>query len=188
MSKINAVPEITATTERWSGSFLECVVIDYKNARGETAQWEAVRRRNCDGIVAVVPFTGDGQVVLVKQFRPPVGKYVVEFPAGLRDREETLMETARRELLEETGYGAGLMTEVANGPLSAGASTELLTVYVASRCVYAGRQRLDPNEEIEIIKLPVEGFLERIGALENANTLIDLKLYGLFVLAARRLE
>jgi 8-oxo-dGTP pyrophosphatase MutT (NUDIX family) len=180
--------EIIGIREQWSGKFLECVVIDYKNSRGGTVQWEAVRRLNCDGIVAVAPFTEDGEVILVKQFRPPVGKYVVEFPAGLRDREETLMETARRELLEETGYSAGRMIELAGGPLSAGASTEFLTVFAAYDVVYAGRQQLDPNEEIEIIKLPVEGFLEGVAALENADTLIDLKLYGLFVLAARRLE
>lgn len=180
--------EIIETKEYWSGVFLESFAIRYKNSREEIVEWEAVRRRNCDGIVAVVPFTAGGEVILVKQFRPPVGKYVVEFPAGLRDREETLMETARRELLEETGYRAGRLTEAATGPLSAGASAEVLTVFAASGVVYAGGQRLDPNEEIEIMKLPSEGFFEGLAALEDANTFIDLKLYGLFALAARKLN
>src|SRR5436190_21784999 len=73
--------------------------------------WEYVARRNVTGIVGIIAVTDDGKLVLVEQFRPPVGKNVIEIPAGLAgdvagSEHEALAEAARRELLEETGYEA----------------------------------------------------------------------------------
>jgi ADP-ribose pyrophosphatase len=171
----------------WTARYLEAILIEYENGSGNVLQWEAFRRLRCDGIVAVVPFTAEGETVIVKQFRPPVGKYVLEFPAGLNDRGEPLDEVARRELLEETGYMAPTLREIAVGPLSAGASTEVLTVYLATNVVKAATQNLDLAEEIEIITLPVEGFYDSLNSLTGKDTYTDLKVYGLFELAKKHL-
>ncbi|MBF0464761.1 MAG: NUDIX hydrolase [Nitrospirae bacterium] len=180
------MPEITDKKTVWTGKFLKTVLIELKNAKGEKFIWEAFKRQNCNGIIAVVPFTKDGQVVAIKQFRPPVEKYVIEFPAGLSDKGgESLIEVAHRELLEETGYSAPVMELIATGPLSAGASTEVLTVFVAVDAEKTSGQNLDLGEEIEIITLPVKNFYENAYALENESTYIDLKLFGLFELAKR---
>ena len=53
-----------------------------------------------------MPLTDDAEFLLIRQFRPPVNNYVIEFPAGLNDKGDTLKEAAERELLEETGYTA----------------------------------------------------------------------------------
>jgi ADP-ribose pyrophosphatase len=88
--------------------------IEYQGADGEVRTWEAMRRttRPKDSPVDAVHIiatrnTADGcgvEVLLEKQFRPPAGKVVIEFPAGLVDPNETLEECALRELKEETGY------------------------------------------------------------------------------------
>ncbi|MBF0405306.1 MAG: NUDIX hydrolase [Nitrospirae bacterium] len=172
----------------WSGTFLRAVQFEIENSQGVKFNWEAFERQNVSGIVAVVPITdAGGSVIVVKQFRPPAGKYVIEFPAGLNDKGELLVEAARRELLEETGCTAGRLFPIATGPLSSGASTEVLTVYAALDVVCSEEQALDPHEDIEIIKLPVDNFYDHVYALEDEDTYIDLKLYGLFELAKRHL-
>ena len=75
--------------------------------------------------------TDDKEVLLIRQFRPPVNGYVIEFPAGLNDKGDTLEEAAKRELLEETGYSAREMIFLTEGPMSSGASGEILTVFLA---------------------------------------------------------
>jgi len=178
-------PEIIETKTLWEGRFLRSVLITYRNARGDVIPWEAFQRIGVRGIVAVVPFTAGGEVLLIKQFRPPLGRYVVEFPAGLNDRDEPLEDVARRELLEETGYRVDTLRAIAEGPLSSGASTEILTVYLAKDVVYTGGQRLDDVEEIEVIRLPLEGFHKHLKGLRDDETYVDLKIPGLFELALR---
>src|SRR5437763_12448041 len=79
--------------------------------------WEMVRRRNICGIVGIVAVTDDRKLILVEQYRPPVGKRVIEIPAGLAGdaeghRDEALETAAQRELREETGYEAAHMQRV----------------------------------------------------------------------------
>ena len=74
-------------------------------------KWEYATRKGVSGIVGIVAVTDDGRLVLVEQDRPPVGKRVIELPAGLAgdvsgQEDEELASAARRELLEETGYAA----------------------------------------------------------------------------------
>ncbi len=73
--------------------------------------WEFAERCTASGVVTIVPVTVDDQLLFTEQFRSPVGKPVIEFPAGLAGdirgaEQESLMGAARRELLEETGYEA----------------------------------------------------------------------------------
>ena len=74
--------------------------------------WEYTERVGVSGIVGIVPVTDAGELVMVEQFRMPLGRRVVELPAGLAgdiegQRDEALESAAARELEEETGYRAG---------------------------------------------------------------------------------
>ncbi len=178
-------PEIIETKTLWEGRFLRSILITYRNATGDIIPWEAFQRIGVRGIVAIVPFTAEGEVLLIKQFRPPLGRYVIEFPAGLNDKDESLEDVAGRELLEETGYRADTLRAIAEGPLSSGASTEILTVYFADNVVYTGKQTLDDVEEIEVIRVPLEGFHKHLPSLQNDETYLDLKIPGMFELALR---
>jgi len=172
----------------WEGRFLRCLLLRYEDRFGRRYDWEAFQRRGVKGIVAVVPFTPDGNVILIRQFRPPVERYVIEFPAGLNDRGEPLAEVARRELLEETGYLAEELVIMMEGPLSPGSSTEILTVFLARDVKYHCEQRLDEVEDIEVLKIPADGFYERLFEYADGKTWIDLKIPGFFEIARQMME
>lgn len=177
--------EIIGKETVWEGRFLRCLRLTYRDSKGMVRQWETVERVNCDGVVAVVPVTDNSEVILIRQFRPPVSKYVIEFPAGLNDRGEELKDAASRELLEETGYRAGEMIFLARGPLSSGASREVLTVFLARGLEYIGAGQRDETEDIEVIKIPIDNIYDALTRLVEDGNYIDLKIPGLIEMAKR---
>lgn len=181
--------KVTGKTTLWEGKFLRAVQIRYLRGPGERArQWEAVERVGCDGIVAIVPFTADGEVILIRQFRPPVNGYVIELPAGLCDPGETLEDAARRELIEETGHSAGKLAFLTEGPLSSGLSSEMLSAFAATRLTYVGIGRRDETEDIEVMKVHIDGLFAELRSRQEAGDFIDTKIYGLIELAERSRE
>lgn len=179
--------EVTGRETAWEGRYLRCVKLIYEGPGGIQRQWETVERVNCNGIVVIVPITDEGDAVLIRQFRPPVNSYVVEFPAGLNDRGERIEEAAARELLEETGYAAGELLFLTRGPLSSGSSSEVLTAFLARGLNYKGIGQRDETEDIEVLKIPVDDLYDRLASLRDEGNLIDLKIYGLMELAKRRI-
>ena len=176
----------------WQGNFLKTLNISYTDRSGNTRTWEGVERVNCTGIVTIVPVTAEGDILLVRQFRPVLDRFVVEFPAGLNDKNESLEDAARRELIEETGHTAEEFIFLAEGPISSGLSTEVLTVFLA-KDVSPAPARLkqlyppDESENIEIIRTPMAAMYERLDACRENGDFIDLKIYGLAELAKKQL-
>src|SRR5512146_989245 len=107
--------EILSKKTVWKGNFMSAVEITYRDARGVIRTWEALERVGIGGIVVMVGVTGDGNVILEKQFRPPMGRDVIELPAGLVEPGENMEEAAKRELIEETGWAAGKLQFLAEG-------------------------------------------------------------------------
>jgi ADP-ribose pyrophosphatase len=174
------------------GKFLRFVLTKYIDSSGAIREWESFERVNCKGIVAVVPVTDNKEVLLIRQFRPPVNGYVIEFPAGLNDKGDTLEEAARRELLEETGYTAEKMIFLTEGPLSSGASGEILTAYLANGLALnqvqgQGVGKRDETEDIEVLKLPMVDLYQKLEALHSEGDYVDLKIFGLIELAKKYL-
>jgi ADP-ribose pyrophosphatase len=171
----------------WEGKFIRFVLIKYIDSSGAIREWESFERVNCKGIVAVVPVTDNKEVLLIRQFRPAVNGYVIEFPAGLNDKGDTLEEAARRELLEETGYTAKKMVFLTEGPLSSGASGEILTAYLANGLEFKGVGKRDETEDIEVLKLPMVDLYQKLDALRLEGDYVDLKIFGLIELAKKHL-
>ncbi len=177
----------------WEGSFIRALNITYTDNSGRLRTWEAVERVNCRGVVGIVPLTADGDILFVRQFRPVLDGFVVEFPAGLNDRDESLQEAAQRELVEETGCTAEEFIFLAEGPLSSGLSAERLTVFLAKNVIPApDRLRQlhlpDESEDIEVIRMPLSAMYERLETFRERGDFIDLKIYGLVELAKRYLR
>ncbi len=183
-TKVKIIQRKTA----WEGKFLKSIITRYIDSSGAIREWEFFERLNCKGIVAIVPLTDAGEVLLIRQFRPPVNGYVIEFPAGLNDKEDTLEEAARRELLEETGYAAREMIYLAEGPLSSGASDEILTVFLARGIEFRGLAKRDETEDIEVLKIPMKELYGKLSALKSEGNLIDLKIFGLLELAKKHIR
>ena len=88
-----------------SGKYLALEKVTFTNSRGRTGVWECVNRLHTAGAAVIIPrLEPGGDFVLVRQFRPPAGRFMIEFPAGLIEPGESPEETAVRELYEETGY------------------------------------------------------------------------------------
>ncbi len=174
----------------WEGRFIRSIILTYKDHSGNMRNWEAVERVNCNGIIAVVPVTKNGELLLIRQFRPVVNNFVIEFPAGLNDKNESLVDAAKRELIEETGYSADDFMFLCEGPLSSGLSTEILSVFLAKDAVPATselkqRYLADETEDIEIIKTPISELHNALENFRKSGDYIDLKIYGLVELAKK---
>ena len=170
------------------GKFLKFITTEYHDASGVLRYWESFERVNCEGIVVIVPVTDENKILLIKQFRPPVNNSVIEFPAGLVDIGETFLQAAQRELREETGYSAEDLIFLTEGPMSSGASGEILTAYLARGLQYTGIIDRDETEHIEILDIPFLDLVPALSFLQEQGNLVDLKIYGLMELAQRHLS
>lgn len=149
--------------------------------------WEYVERPNCTGAVIIVAMTKANRLVLTEQYRIPVGKPVIEFPAGLIGDEgagqEDLAQAARRELLEETGYEAKRILPLASGPTSAGLTSELVWLVQAVGLTKRSAGGGDTDERITVHEIPL-GDVERwLRQQAQRGALVDPKVYaGLYLL------
>jgi ADP-ribose diphosphatase len=181
------LPKLISKETVYEGKFLRFVLNGYLDSSNIERKWESFERINCKGIVVIVPVTREKEFILIKQFRPPVNSFVIEFPAGLNDKGESLADAAKRELNEETGYHAREMIFLAEGPVSSGSSGETLTVFLAKDIEFKGIGNRDETEEIEVIKVPFTDMNSRLSSLSSEGNAIDLKIYGLIELARKHL-
>lgn len=152
--------------------------------------WEWCERVNSTGVVVVVARTPEDRLLLVEQFRRPVGARVLELPAGLAGdladaRDEDFAVAAARELEEETGWRPGRTERVAAGPVSAGMTSEILTWYVAHDLVRVGEGGGDASEDIEVHEVPLDEVEAFLADRASAGVLIDPKVYAGLWFASR---
>jgi len=167
------------------GRYLEVRVETTERADGSHHRRDVVRHPGAVGIVAL---DDAGRLLLVRQWRQPAGRSLLEIPAGTLDRDpatgtvEDPELASRRELEEETGYRAASWEKLGTFWTAPGFASELMHLYLATQLVAAGPGRLTPDadELLELVRLPVVDALAAVerGDVHDAKTLIGILLLG----------
>jgi ADP-ribose pyrophosphatase len=155
-----------------SGGFIEVCRDDVRLPDGKTATREFIRH---PGAVAVIPLLDDGRCVLVRQYRYPIQKILLEWPAGKLDAGERTVACAMRELQEETGYRAAEWAYGGEIHNAAAYSDESIWLWFA-RGLQAGAAQLDEGEFVEtVLMTPDEVDAANLrGELPDVKTQIGL--------------
>jgi ADP-ribose pyrophosphatase len=135
------------------------------------------------GAVAIVPLFDDGTILLERQFRYPHRREFIEIPAGKVDPGEPHLATAKRELLEETGYTAARWERIGVIHTAIAYTDEAIELFVARGLTHE-MQQLDHGEFLETFTLPFAEAIRMIG--EGAIT--DAKTVSALLLVEKRLE
>jgi ADP-ribose pyrophosphatase len=185
MTESNPEAEIVKHEELYSGKIVKLHVDTIRQASGSTSIREVVLH---PGGVLAVPILEDGRVVLIRQFRYPLRKYILEFPAGKLDSHLSPEETIARELEEEAGYRAQALTHECSFYTSPGISNELLHLFVA-RELEPVQQRLEDGEHISVERYTLEQCLAKVvrGEITDGKTLLGLLWYQFKFKASERL-
>ncbi len=160
--------EIKSSTTIGQGKFLRLELKEYTKSDGKVCTWESAERMvSHSAALVIATMKRSGKVVLVRQFRPPLGTYSLEFPAGLIDPGEGIEETAVRELLEETGYSCRILWHTGECSTSPGLCSERVAMVYAEIDEEAPeniihKQNLQDNEEIEVLLVAKEALSDVI--------------------------
>jgi ADP-ribose pyrophosphatase len=140
---------------------------------GREASREVVKHASA---VAVIAVDDAGNILLVRQFRKPVEQLMLEIPAGIMEENEEPLNSAQRELAEETGVTAGEWEEIAAFYTAPGFTDEKIYLFMASKLV-VGKTNLDEDEFIEIIKTPLQEAYDMIftGQIVDAKSIIGIQ-------------
>jgi ADP-ribose diphosphatase len=166
-------PEFIDSKKIFEGRVFD-VTVDTVREHGQTYVRDVVHH---PGSAVILPVFDDDTIALVKQYRHPAVKYLLELPAGtLNDRERPEIGAAR-ELEEELGLVAGRMEKLSEFFISPGFLSEKMWLYLATD-LRETEQRLEEDEAIEIVRLSIESALQMItdNEIEDAKTIIGLLL------------
>ena len=164
------------------GNWVYIEELSYSDRKGVVRTWESVGRiAGCGAVIIVATIKDSDELFLVRQFRPPLGTYVIEFPAGLIDDGEAPDTTAVRELREETGYTGTVISVTPRSASSPGMSEE--TLYFARMTVDATHSdnltpetEFDESEDIETFKVSASSLDDFLAKRSAAGDSIDAKL------------
>ena len=167
------LPKILSSQKVFDGRVFN-VTVDTVSEGELTYQREVVHH---NGSAVIVPVFDDGTVALVKQYRHPAVRYLLEVPAGTLAKGERPDAGAARELKEELGVVAARLEKLSEFFVSPGFCEEKMWVYLATE-LSEGEQALEDDEILEVVRLPIVEALEMItsGEIQDAKTIIGLML------------
>lgn len=168
-SDLHLVEHFVEREELLQGTFLRVLRDTVRLPSGHRATREYVVH---PGAVMVIPLLDDGRIVMERQYRYPVQRVMLEFPAGKLDAGETVFDCARRELFEETGYSAREWARAGQLHPVISYSTEFIDIWFA-RGLTAGERALDEGEFLDVVLVDMPTLLNGCcdGSVTDAKTL-----------------
>jgi ADP-ribose pyrophosphatase len=167
------LPKIISSQKVFSGRVFN-VTVDTVREGELTYQREVVHHH---GSAVILPVFDDGTVALVRQYRHPAVRYLLEAPAGTLAEGERPEDGAARELQEELGLTAGRLEKLSEFFVSPGFCEEKMWVFLATELT-EGKQNPEEDEVLEVVRLPIDDALEMISTseIQDAKTIIALML------------
>ncbi len=166
-------PQILSSEEVFHGRVFS-VTIDKIREGDKTYDREVVHH---PGSAVIIPVFEDAAIALVREYRHPAVRYLLEAPAGTLMRGEIPEEGAARELEEELGYVAGRLEKLTEFFVSPGFCEEKMWVFLATEMTKT-EQRLEDDEIVEVVRIPFSQALGMIttGEIDDAKTIIGIML------------
>ena len=154
----------------YEGKILKLKVEEVSLPNGDISSREIIEFPNS---VSVIALTEDNKVILVRQYRKPCEKELLEIVAGKVDKGEDALNCAKRELSEETGYTSEKWKKVASFYTTPGYSNEFMTMFIAFNVV-KGKAHPDEDEFVEVVKIELKKFLKEVeeGRIIDAKTVM----------------
>lgn len=164
----------------YAGRILDVAVEKHELPNGRQAHFEIIRH---PGGAAVLPVLPDGQVLLIRQFRPAIGTMIYEIPAGRLEPQESAEECAGRELIEEVGYAATQILPLGGFWSTAGFCDEYIHLFLGQGLI-PREQALEPDEVIELCPMPIDQamILVKQGEILDSKTQLALLSYQLLLM------
>ena len=131
--------------------------------------------------VNIIPLTGDGKVVMVRQYRHGTGELTLEIPGGLVESSDTPETAAMRELLEETGYTAKKVTSLGNVQPNPAIQNNRCYSFVSENVRFTKKQSLDEKEDIEVVLKPLSEIPGAIRSGEINHALVLAAFYRFYM-------
>lgn len=173
---MDSKPQVISSIARFSGRVFRVRTDEVRYPDGATHPVDVVEHGASAAIIAV---TGNDEIVLVRQYRHPLGRELWEIPAGRTEPGEDVATCAARELTEETGYTAASMRSLGGVAMTPGFCDEVIHFFHAS-ALSAGEQSLDDDERITVETYSLERAqrLVETGQIADSKTLIALLWLG----------
>jgi ADP-ribose pyrophosphatase len=142
----------------YKSNFVTLWGTEFIDKGGKSQEWEYIEKADA---VAVLPITRDNKAILIKNYRVPVERYVLETPAGLLDKKgENLEDGVRRELLEETGYKADRIYQLPAWPLRSGISKNIIHGFIATGLEKVSDIVGDDLEDLSVVEIPLKDLVD----------------------------
>ncbi len=156
----------------------------------QNGKWEFTKRPNSTSCVGILPILNRENIILIEQFRVPTQCRVIEIPAGLVGDEvefadESLADTANRELIEETGY-SGTITPLIASPTSAGMTPEITHLFAATELTEVGDGGGVAGEDITVHIIPLAFMDSFLAEKKIQGYLIDFKIQASLWIAKQK--
>lgn len=173
--------KILSEEQIFKGKFIKVFATAFLDKAGVEQHWEWAQKKD---IVVIFGITKENKVVLIKNYRVPSEKYIIDNPGGLIDETDATPEdAARRELREETGYVAEKYFALPKSPQAPGMSDQFFYPFIATGLTKVSDEHGDATEDIEVVEVPTDELVAYYLQTLEKDIAFNVRVLGLYSVA-----